>query len=400
MLRFLSAHRRSLFEALFARSQPGTAIDQSRDLRIDLFRGLALWMIFADHVPGNLVHCFTYQQLGCSSALDIFVFLSGISSSLAYGRILSRQGLLSAQLRALRRVGQIYIGYILVIVFSFSVVAFSHGIVAADPGFGVFIAAPARAFAAALYLYYTPGYIDILPLYMVLVLIAPMIIFGLRRRPGIILGISAAVWIAATLYPEVNVPHLLPTSVAGVNPFSWQILFCIGLWAGEHYYAGGRDLRPNPKLAMTCCVIIAVNLVVRVITIVPVAAALHLDHIWLLDIMRAARDSNNQDSVFRLTHFLAIAYIVAGYAIRPNSGLVRQPAMFPLIWCGQHSLSVFCLGILLSELVTVYFGWQHPGVVDQLTTNVACAALMIALGWFLNVRKRASRPELAGGVTR
>jgi hypothetical protein len=397
---FLSAHRRSLFEALRAGPQAGTAIAQSRDLRIDLFRGLALWMIFADHVPGNLLHFFTYQQLGCSSALDIFVFLSGISSSLAYGRSLSREGMLSAQLRAFRRVGQIYIGYLLVIVFSFSVVAFSRGIVAADPGFGLLIATPARAFMAAVYLYDTPGYLDILPLYMVLVLIAPTVTFGLRRRPRVSLGISAAVWLAATLYPQVNVPHLLPTSVAGVNPFSWQILFCIGLWAGEHYYAGGRDFRPNPKVTMICCVIIAVNLAARGISIAPVAASLQLNHVWLLNMLRAARASSNQDTVFRLTHFLAISYIVAGYGMRPSSAAVRRPAMLPLIWCGQHSLSVFCLGILLSELVTVYFGWQHPGVVDQLTTNVACAALMIALGWFLNVRKRASRPELAGGVTR
>src|SRR5262249_24073884 len=84
----------------------------SRDLRIDFFRGLALWMIFTDHIAGNFFARFTYQKLGFSDAAEIFIFLSGLSCAIAYGRILARDGYQAAQRRTLRRAWQIYIGYV------------------------------------------------------------------------------------------------------------------------------------------------------------------------------------------------------------------------------------------------------------------------------------------------
>src|SRR5262245_36319838 len=37
-----------------------------RDVRLDLFRGLALWFIFLDHIPGNLVSWLTVKNFGFS----------------------------------------------------------------------------------------------------------------------------------------------------------------------------------------------------------------------------------------------------------------------------------------------------------------------------------------------
>ena len=44
-----------------------------RDLRLDLFRGIALWLIFLDHIPQNVVNWFTIRNYGFSDATEIFI---------------------------------------------------------------------------------------------------------------------------------------------------------------------------------------------------------------------------------------------------------------------------------------------------------------------------------------
>src|SRR5262249_39961813 len=67
--------------------------EAARDLRIDFFRGLALYMIIFDHVTGDPLSKLTYQRVGFSDAAEIFVFLSGVSCGIFYSRLLSRQGI-------------------------------------------------------------------------------------------------------------------------------------------------------------------------------------------------------------------------------------------------------------------------------------------------------------------
>ena len=52
-----------------------------RDLRLDLFRGVALWLIFLDHIPQNVVNWFTIRNYGFSDATEIFIFISGYTAA-------------------------------------------------------------------------------------------------------------------------------------------------------------------------------------------------------------------------------------------------------------------------------------------------------------------------------
>ena len=63
-----------------------------RDLRIDFFRGLALVMIFVNHVPGNVFETLTSRNFGFSDATEIFVFLAGYAAALDYSRNFGEQG--------------------------------------------------------------------------------------------------------------------------------------------------------------------------------------------------------------------------------------------------------------------------------------------------------------------
>ena len=63
-----------------------------RDLRLDFYRGLALWFIFIDHVPSTVIGNLTFRNFGFSDATEIFVFISGYTAAIVYGASLRRDG--------------------------------------------------------------------------------------------------------------------------------------------------------------------------------------------------------------------------------------------------------------------------------------------------------------------
>src|SRR6266566_8500664 len=83
-----------------------------RELRLDLFRGLALWLIFIDHLPPNLLTWFTIRNYGFSDATEIFIFISGYTAAFVYGRAMLESGVVVATARVLRRVWQIYVAHV------------------------------------------------------------------------------------------------------------------------------------------------------------------------------------------------------------------------------------------------------------------------------------------------
>jgi hypothetical protein len=62
-----------------------------RDLRLDSYRGLALWFVFIDHVPNNIVSWLTLRNYGFSDTTEVFVFVSGYTCMIAYSGVLKEQ---------------------------------------------------------------------------------------------------------------------------------------------------------------------------------------------------------------------------------------------------------------------------------------------------------------------
>jgi hypothetical protein len=355
-------------------------------------------MIFVDHIPGNVLRLVTYHRIGYSDAAEIFIFLSGISCSLAYGR-LARSDFLAAQRRALGRVLEIYLGYLLVAALTFALVLCYRDALGAEylaaNDLGLLVDQPSRAFPAAVFLRYTPQYLDILPLYMALVAAAPALTRALRRAPAATLGLSATLWAVAAVLPGLRPPNLAPASF---NPLSWQFLFCIGLWAGGHYLGVGRSFRAARGGALVCGLVIIANLVAR--TLYDFGRGPGHFHIVLLDELQAASRGGNE-GVPRLTHFLAVAYLFAAYGWRRDAAALRRAWARPLIWCGQHSLEVFCMGVVLGDVIAVYFLTMQPGAGYQLLADGAGVAAMVLLARSLTLRQRQRltpaevRPDLA-----
>lgn len=346
-------------------------MSDTRDLRIDFLRGLALWMIFADHISGNLVRYVTYHALGFSTAAEIFVFLSGVSSALLYRRLIAERGFGAAQRRAFRRVRQIYLAYLAVAAATIAISRASGYVY--DDGYEAMIAAPAQSFLAAAALAYSPGLLGILPLYLPLVAAAPLLVAALARKPVLTLSLSMLLWLAATSRGW-NFPAAPPMKGWDFDPLGWQLLFVIGLFAGLQCYGQGPGFRLARGLKLLCWIVVTGNVAASLVAHsglvfahVPAAAS---------DFGRYLRAVRLQPTMhwLRLLHFLAVAYLVAGYLPR-EAAFLRRGWSRVIQLCGRHSLEVFSLGAVLSLLASIYIATRSHSLPAQAAVN--------GLGWAL-----------------
>ena len=103
---------------------PLPSIPAERDLRLDLFRGIALWLIFLDHIPTNIVNWITIRNYGFSDAAEIFIFISGYTAAFVYGRSMRDRGFLISSARILKRAWQIYVAHIFLFVIYIAEIAY------------------------------------------------------------------------------------------------------------------------------------------------------------------------------------------------------------------------------------------------------------------------------------
>src|SRR5438477_11454274 len=97
-----------------------------RDLRLDLFRGIALWLIFLDHIPSNIVNWVTIRNYGFSDAAEIFVFISGYTAAFVYGRAMRERGAVVASARILKRAWQVYVAHVFLFVVYMAEIAYVY----------------------------------------------------------------------------------------------------------------------------------------------------------------------------------------------------------------------------------------------------------------------------------
>src|SRR5216684_3368095 len=205
----------------------------ARDVRLDLFRGLANWAIFLDHIPHEVLSSLTTRNYGFSDAADLFVFISGYTAEMVFGKVMIERGYLAAALRLARRAFQLYAAHMAVVAVYIAVIAWVsrefH-----DPddlnqfNVAVFISMPLREFIQALALRYRPVNLDVLPLYILLLGAFAPALWLMVRKPTLTLAGSLVLYFAARHFG-----WNLPASPSGVwyfNPFTWQLLFFLGAW--------------------------------------------------------------------------------------------------------------------------------------------------------------------------
>jgi len=363
-----------------------------RDLRLDFFRGLSLFFIFIDHIPENVLAYFTLRSVAFNDAAEVFIFISGYTAALVYGGSLRQHGALYATAQVFRRVWQLYVAHIFIFVIFTAEVSYAIGVVqnqmyTEELGVGDFLVEPHRAIVRALLLAFQPTFLDILPLYIVLLASFPLVLIGLRRHPLLPLAFSAALY-GLTLSRGWAF-HTRPShEVWFFNPLAWQFLFVIGATCGNARVTGHWPFPTSPWLPRLAMVVVVAFAVINF------SWTLH----WIYDpfpplfakaLWNYSLDKTNL-APLRLFSFLTLA-VATMHVVPADSAFLHRALARPMILCGQHSLYVFCLSILLSVLGHFVLAELSGGLLMQVVVNVGGMAVMIATAELLEWFKRAGR---------
>jgi len=377
-----------------------------RDLRLDLFRGVALWLIFLDHIPQNVVNWFTIRNYGFSDATEIFIFISGYTAAFVYGRAMRERGIIIASARVLRRAWQIYVAHIFLFTIFMAEIAyvaatFDNPLYAEEMNILNFLKQPDITIFQALLLKFKPVNMDVLPLYIVLLLLFPPMLWLLLRQPAFALAGSALVYVLAWNF-DWNLPAY-PNGVWFFNPFAWQLLFVFGAWCA---LGGAQRLSGVLRSRIVLGVALAYLLFAFAITLTwyvePLARFVPT---WLSAWMYPI-DKTNLD-VLRFAHFLALAAVTVRFVPRDWPAL-KSPYLAPAIRCGQHSLEIFCLGVFLAFAGQFIISEWSGGPLIQIVISLIGILIMIAtanlISWYKTMEGRGStaraKPpdaDLAGG---
>jgi hypothetical protein len=379
---------------------PGPAsVRIERDLRLDFFRGLSLFFIFIDHIPNNILSYGTLRAVGFSDAAEVFIFISGYTAALVYGQLWQRRGPVFASVQIYHRVWQLYVAHIFIFVIytaevSYATMKLQTPAYSEQLRLNDFLREPHVAIIKMLLLQYQPEFLDILPLYIVLLAIFPFVVWLLSRRPLVAPALSLAIYLL-TLYFGWE-PKTYPDNDGWFfNPFAWQFLFVIGACAGYSQIAS-RPIFPRiPRLSRIAMAVVLIIVVIKLSWLLhsftDLIPALFYDELWTL------ADDKSDLSFLRLLSFFALALTVVHFVKRDNKFLHHRLTRL-VILCGQHSLQVFCLGILLSVLGRFIVTSISASIVTQLAMNVGGIVLMIALAELMSWYKGKSRAAPATPV--
>src|SRR5580692_12320935 len=318
-----------------------------RDLRLDLFRGVGLWMIFLDHVPDDFVSWLTLRNYGFSDAAEVFVFISGYLAGYIYGPIIGEGQFLAALKRLWTRVWQMYVAHIMLFLLFTAQIArtvrkFDNPMYEDEFNVHNFLQHPDVLIGQALTLRYKPVDLDVLPLYISLIAASPLILWCMVRRPNLTLLGSAVLYVLARWF-DWNLPSYPPGTTWYFNPFAWQLLFVFAAWC-----AVGNAVKFWHLIQSRLVLALSVAWILFALVIV---MTWHSDFLgslipkWMIKAIYPI-DKTDLD-MLRFTHFCALAFIVSRYLHRDWNGL-KSIWLRPLVLCGQHSLPLFCLGVFLS----------------------------------------------------
>ncbi len=380
-----------------AAGTPAGAKRGERDLRLDFFRGLALIFIFIDHVPGNSLGYVTMRAFGLSDAAEAFVLIAGFAAALAYASTIEHDGFGAGMRRVGRRLRELYAAQLLLVATCALLLAlaarwFENPLYYEHVNLTPFGYDPVGAIWRSLLLYYQLGYINILPLYIVLLAAFPAIWKGLRWNAPATLALSVVVWASAG-WLGFNLPSWPEVYGWYFNPFAWQLIFTVGAYAALKLRQGASLARSRWLIGMS-----AGYLVFGFLMAAPWLAIPGWHPPRLLPLELLGHYSKSSLSAWRVAHILSVAYLIAVLVPIGAAWLRSRPAEW-VIHCGRNGLDIFCMGTVLSFVGFIVMLEAGRSWVFQALVNGIGVGVMICTGLWLSRRKaaralRSSAPEV------
>jgi hypothetical protein len=372
-------------------------LSRRRDPRIDFFRGLALVMIFINHIPDTVAGLYTSRNFGFSDAAEGFVLLSGISAGLAYSPIRSANRGLIAAFRPWRRAFTLWWVQALIVLSIYLLLRLALPL----PGVAEMAAArnvtpvlddPAGFLAPLLLLTHQFNCADILPLYIVLLLAAPGLIAAAWRWPAALLAGSGLLWLVAG-WQGVNLRTWPQGNGWFFNPLAWQFLFSIGLVIG---LASSKGRKPGA---------------LRTVAMLPAVALLVVSLLWMQspaladrgqELLARAQEvfglpdfATSLDKTFlaplRLLHILALTLVLASLPVVTR--IAHSPWAAPLTILGRNALPTFAAASILGYVIQVVREFFIPSdLLDAVVIALGLNAMLLVALLRDRQRHPARRP--------
>jgi len=349
---------------------------QGRDLRIDACRGIALWFIFLDHVPNNIGTWLTLRNYGFSDAAEVFMFVSGVTCALAYGRAWRCEGWTGVFSRTLRRSWDIYVAFLL-LTLACAILVHLAGRIADESNMRILLDDPGATLARAAVLQYRPVNTDVLPVFVLLHLLFAPLLWLLLRAPNATLGASLALYVLVHAFGW-TIPAW-PNGHWAFNPLAWQLLVVLGAWWMINENERARPWVTSRTTLMLAVLYLLFSLVIALSWRIKPLEALIPQALAKLHPL----DKSNLDPL-RLLHFLAMAVLAAWFVPRNWRGLTT-PVMRGAICCGQNSLPIYCLGVLLAFTGHLALFTISDGLAMQIAVSLVGIAAMTATATLLNL---------------
>ena len=371
---------------MLARSEPSVRV---RDPRLDFFRGLGMFIILIAHIPWNFWSDWIPARFGFSDAADMFVFCSGMASSIAFAPVFLERGWWMGTARIAHRLWQVYWAHIGSFVVVLTVM------IAADAWFGVdhyvrdelnlesFIDTPRRHVFGLMTMIYVPNYFDILPMYLAILAMIPVVMLLARVHRGLVGVFVIGLWLAAN-YGLLNlVADPWNHRDWFFNPFAWQLVF----FTGFAFVRGWLPTPPRDRHLVWACiafVVLAVPIACRngvacyaAFGDVPVLAQMH-------DALVPWIDKMNYGAL-RYAHFMATVYLA--WMVAGEGGVnLRGPLVNLTRRVGQQTLAVFLAGLVLAQVLGILLDRVGRGFEWSTAVNLLGCALLVATAlvvqWF------------------
>jgi hypothetical protein len=360
------------------------ATPRQRDLRLDFFRGVGMFIILIAHITGNPWTLWIPARFGFSDATEMFVFCSGMASALAFGAVFSHAGWRMGTLRIAHRIWQVYwvhLGVFFVTLMLMLLLNMTEVFPRDEVGalnLNPFLNNTGPNLIGLLTLTYVPNYFDILPMYLVILALIPVMMALARLDVRLALAASLALWAAATA--GLNFPAELWFTKPSerpwfFNPFAWQLVF----FTGFALMAGWLPSPPVRRwLVWTAVAVVVLS--------VPFAWSKIISQVeFLREVRKAAAPlfDKTDFGILRYVHFLALAYLAwvavgARGARLQRDGLVGQVIAL-ICRVGQQSLAVFAASMVMARVLGAVLNLAGGGALAALAVNLAGFALIIGV---------------------
>ncbi len=351
-------------------------IKKQRDVRLDFFRGLGMFIILIAHITNNPWTLYIPARFGFSDATEMFIFCSGMASAIAFGAVFARAGFFMGLFRVVFRIWEIYWVHIATFMLTLAAMFIVNrtGLFSRDEvstlNLVPFLKSSGNQVIGLFTLTYVPNYFDILPMYIVILALLPVMMLLARINVYLALVASALLWLVATT-TNLNLPAEYwfsnnSTRQWFFNPFAWQLVF----FTGFAFMSGWMPAPPRSRgLAIAAAVFLLISL--------PFAWHITIGEFeaiktWRKD-WRVLIDKTDF-GLLRYLHFLALAYLAWLGVGTAGENLTRTPFMQGLsrilTRVGQQSLAVFASSIVLARVLGAVLNELGSGFWASLFVNV------------------------------